>query len=203
MPMHAKVCRHVGSVLCLIVGMAQAQTPASRSLADEMDSNNTATGRMLALVKASKAQEQAAKGFGPIPLPQTINPAGNTNPGTAGVAVKQAASPPPPEEPTLWYLAGVGDRLVAELIFQQRVYKLSADSEPQSVGPWTLLSIDSHGVQLSLNSGKRLTLRAPLPGQAPPKLNTLQAFSGTTTQTIVPPLVPRLSPVPNIFSLPK
>lgn len=194
--------------LALPYALAQAQTPGqvpprSRSLADEMDSTNTATGRMLELAKAAKAQEQAAKGFGSA----IADP-----PAKAGAALKKARparapespeAPEPPEAPTLWYLAGVGDRLVAELIYQQRVYRLDSDSLPQSAGPWQLLSMNHHSLQLSHQSGKTLTLHAPLPGQAAPTLSAGPALLSTPAKTIVPPLVPGLGPAANIFPLPK
>jgi hypothetical protein len=208
MPMDGRLIRcfslllPIWGSLTLPSDLAQAQTQGqgpmrSRSLADEMDSTNTATGRMLELVKAAKAQEQAAKGFGP---------ASGDPPAKAGAALKKvtpAGPPESPEAPTLWYLAGVGDRLVAELIYQQRVYRLNSDSLPQSAGPWRLLSINHQGLQLSHQSGKTLTLHAPLPGQAAPSLSALPALLSTPAKTIVPPLVPGLGPAANIFPLPK
>ena len=197
----------------LLFNMAQAQTPVGRSLADEMDSTNTATGRMLELVKAAKAQEQAAKGLGssvPLPAIKTVTTpapgAGNAKnkPATkTKLADKEQAEKEQAEAPTLWFLAGIGERLVAELIYQQRVYKLSASSVAQSVGPWKLLSISPQGLRLSLN-GQVLELRAPEPGQAPPQIAAAPALTSTpTVPAIVPSFAPGASAQPNIFPLPK
>jgi hypothetical protein len=219
MPRHAKFSPllRVALSLCLslLFNLAQAQTPVGRSLADEMDSTNTATGRMLELVKAAKAQEQAAKGLGssvPLPAIKTVTtpanapsagnaknkPAAKTKPADKEQAEKEQA-----ETPTLWFLAGIGERLVAELIYQQRVYKLSASSVAQSVGPWKLLSISPQGLRLSLN-GQVLELRAPEPGQAPPQIAAAPALTSTpTVPAIVPSFAPGASAQPNIFPLPK
>jgi hypothetical protein len=217
MPRHAKFSPllRVALSLCvpLLFNLAQAQTPAGRSLADEMDSTNTATGRMLELVKAAKAQEQAAKGLGssvPLPAIKTVTTpapgAGNAK-NKAATKTKQAdkeqAEKEQAETPTLWFLAGIGERLVAELIYQQRVYKLSASSVAQSVGPWKLLSISPQGLRLSLN-GQVLELRAPEPGQAPPQIAAAPALtSSPAVPAIVPSFAPGASAQPNIFPLPK
>jgi hypothetical protein len=217
MPRHAKFSPllRVALSLCvsLLFNMAQAQTPVGRSLADEMDSTNTATGRMLELVKAAKAQEQAAKGLGssvPLPAIKTVTTpapgAGNAKnkPATkTKLADKEQAEKEQAEAPTLWFLAGIGERLVAELIYQQRVYKLSASSVAQSVGPWKLLSISPQGLRLSLN-GQVLELRAPEPGQAPPQIAAAPALtSSPAVPAIVPSFAPGASAQPNIFPLPK
>ena len=217
MPRHAKFFPLVRVLLSLCVpllfNLAQAQTPAGRSLADEMDSTNTATGRMLELVKAAKAQEQAAKGLGPsVPLPAiktvtTPAPGAGNAKNKAATKTKQAdkeqAEKEQAETPTLWFLAGIGERLVAELIYQQRVYKLSASSVAQSVGPWELLSISPQGLRLSLN-GQVLELRAPEPGQAPPQIAAAPVLtSPPTVPAIVPSFAPGTSTQPNIFPLPK
>ena len=164
-------------LLLLCLGNAHAQTAATRSLAEEMDSTNTATGNMLSLIKAAKAQERAAKAP-PAPA-QDLQPSGpegavktggNTGGNTAG---KKGANPLPeasPEAPTLWYLAGVGDKLVAELVYQQRLYPLRSDSQGQSIGPWTLLSIDTQGLQLSHKGGQTVSLSKTEPMPAPPAL---------------------------------
>ena len=220
MPRHAKFSPllRVALSLCvsLLFNMAQAQTPVGRSLADEMDSTNTATGRMLELVKAAKAQEQAAKGLGPsAPLPaiKTVTtPANAPSAGNAKnkpatktkLADKEQAEKEQAEAPTLWFLAGIGERLVAELIYQQRVYKLSASSVAQSVGPWKLLSISPQGLRLSLQNGQVLELRAPEPGQAPPQIAAAPALTSTpAVPAIVPSFAPGASAQPNIFPLPK
>jgi hypothetical protein len=219
MPRHAKFSPllRVALSLCvpLLFNLAQAQTPAGRSLADEMDSTNTATGRMLELVKAAKAQEQAAKGLGPsAPLPAIKTVTTPANAPSAGNAKNKPAAKTKPadkeqaekeqaETPTLWFLAGIGERLVAELIYQQRVYKLSASSVAQSVGPWKLLSISPQGLRLSLN-GQVLELRAPEPGQAPPQIAAAPALtSSPAVPAIVPSFAPGASAQPNIFPLPK
>ena len=207
MPRHAKFFPLVRVLLSLCVpllfNLAQAQTPAGRSLADEMDSTNTATGRMLELVKAAKAQEQAAKGLGPsVPLP-AIKTVTEPAPGAGNAKNKPATSTKQAETPILWFLAGIGERLVAELIYQQRVYKLSASSVAQSVGPWKLLSISPQGLRLSLN-GQVLELRAPEPGQAPPQIAAAPVLtSPPTVPAIVPSFAPGTSTQPNIFPLPK
>ena len=217
MRLHAKFppLLRVALSLCLslLFNLAQAQTPVGRSLADEMDSTNTATGRMLELVKAAKAQEQAAKGLGssvPLPAIKTVTTpapgAGNAKnkPATkTKLADKEQAEKEQAETPTLWFLAGIGERLVAELIYQQRVYKLSASSVAQSVGPWKLLSISPQGLRLSLN-GQVLELRAPEPGQAPPQIAAAPALtSSPAVPAIVPSFAPGASAQPNIFPLPK
>ena len=218
MRLHAKFSPlvRVALSLCLplLFNLAQAQTPAGRSLADEMDSTNTATGRMLELVKAAKAQEQAAKGLGssvPLPAIKTVTTpapgAGNAK-NKAATKTKQAdkeqAEKEQAETPTLWFLAGIGERLVAELIYQQRVYKLSASSVAQSVGPWKLLSISPQGLRLSLQNGQVLELRAPEPGQAPPQIAAAPALtSSPAVPAIVPSFAPGASAQPNIFPLPK
>jgi hypothetical protein len=207
MRLHAKFSPlvRVALSLCLplLFNLAQAQTPAGRSLADEMDSTNTATGRMLELVKAAKAQEQAAKGLGPsVPLP-AIKTVTTPAPGAGNAKNKAATSTKQAETPTLWFLAGIGERLVAELIYQQRVYKLSASSVAQSVGPWKLLSISPQGLRLSLN-GQVLELRAPEPGQAPPQIAAAPALTSTpAVPAIVPSFAPGTSTQPSIFPLPK
>jgi hypothetical protein len=218
--MHVKLlpvfCAVLMLWLPLFVNLAHAQTLVSRSLADEMDSTNTATARMLELVKAAKAQEQAAKGFGPAspltainpltaPAPVNANSVGNTK-------NKASGNTAPPETPILWYLAGIGERLVAELIYQQRVYKLSAAGVTQSVGPWRLLSLNHQGLSLSHQNGQVLELRAPEPGQSPPQLAGAPAVTGTpAVQAVVPMAVPAIVPssapgtssFPNMFPLPK
>jgi hypothetical protein len=208
MRLHAKFSPlvRVALSLCLplLFNLAQAQTPAGRSLADEMDSTNTATGRMLELVKAAKAQEQAAKGLGPsVPLPanKTVT---TPAPGAGNAKNKAATTTKQAETPTLWFLAGIGERLVAELIYQQRVYKLSASSVAQSVGPWKLLSISPQGLRLSLQNGQVVELLAPERGQAPPQLATAPALTSTpAVPAIVPSFAPGTSTQPSIFPLPK
>ena len=208
MRLHAKFSPlvRVALSLCLplLFNLAQAQTPAGRSLADEMDSTNTATGRMLELVKAAKAQEQAAKGLGPsVPLP-AIKTVTTPAPGAGNAKNKAATSTKQAETPTLWFLAGIGERLVAELIYQQRVYKLSASSVAQSVGPWKLLSISPQGLRLSLHNGQVVELLAPERGQAPPQLATAPALTSTpAVPAIVPSFAPGTSTQPSIFPLPK
>jgi hypothetical protein len=208
MRLHAKFSPlvRVALSLCLplLFNLAQAQTPAGRSLADEMDSTNTATGRMLELVKAAKAQEQAAKGLGPsVPLPanKTVT---TPAPGAGNAKNKAATTTKQAETPTLWFLAGIGERLVAELIYQQRVYKLSASSVAQSVGPWKLLSISPQGLRLSLQNGQVVELLAPERGQAPPQLAAAPALTSTpAVPAIVPSFAPGTSTQPSIFPLPK
>jgi hypothetical protein len=208
MRLHAKFSLLVRVLLLLCVpllfNLAQAQTPAGRSLADEMDSTNTATGRMLELVKAAKAQEQAAKGLGPsAPLPanKTVT---TPAPGAGNAKNKAATTTKQAETPTLWFLAGIGERLVAELIYQQRVYKLSASSVAQSVGPWKLLSISPQGLRLSLQNGQVVELLAPERGQAPPQLAAAPALTSTpAVPAIVPSFAPGTSTQPSIFPLPK
>lgn len=208
MRLHAKFSPlvRVALSLCLplLFNLAQAQTPAGRSLADEMDSTNTATGRMLELVKAAKAQEQAAKGLGPsVPLP-AIKTVTTPAPGAGNAKNKPATSTKQAETPTLWFLAGIGERLVAELIYQQRVYKLSASSVAQSVGPWKLLSISPQGLRLSLHNGQVVELLAPERGQAPPQLAAAPALTSTpAVPAIVPSFAPGTSTQPSIFPLPK
>jgi len=208
MRLHAKFSPlvRVALSLCLplLFNLAQAQTPAGRSLADEMDSTNTATGRMLELVKAAKAQEQAAKGLGPsVPLP-AIKTVTTPAPGAGNAKNKTATSTKQAETPTLWFLAGIGERLVAELIYQQRVYKLSASSVAQSVGPWKLLSISPQGLRLSLHNGQVVELLAPERGQAPPQLAAAPALTSTpAVPAIVPSFAPGTSTQPSIFTLPK
>jgi hypothetical protein len=208
MRLHAKFSPlvRVALSLCLplLFNLAQAQTPAGRSLADEMDSTNTATGRMLELVKAAKAQEQAAKGLGPsVPLP-AIKTVTTPAPGAGNAKNKAATSTKQAETPTLWFLAGIGERLVAELIYQQRVYKLSASSVAQSVGPWKLLSISPQGLRLSLQNGQVVELLAPERGQAPPQLAAAPALTSTpAVPAIVPSFAPGTSTQPSIFPLPK
>jgi hypothetical protein len=208
MRLHAKFSPlvRVALSLCLplLFNLAQAQTPAGRSLADEMDSTNTATGRMLELVKAAKAQEQAAKGLGPsVPLP-AIKTVTEPAPGAGNAKNKAATTTKQAETPTLWFLAGIGERLVAELIYQQRVYKLSASSVAQSVGPWKLLSISPQGLRLSLQNGQVVELLAPERGQAPPQLATAPALTSTpAVPAIVPSFAPGTSTQPSIFPLPK
>lgn len=237
MPTHAEFGPAVRLVLLLwlpllgLVAQAQAQaqtqvqtkvqTQVSRSLADEMDNTNTATGRMLELVKAAKAQEQAAKGFGPA-LPLTaVNPVTPPAPGKGSTHKKPPAPKEPPETPTLWYLAGIGERLVAELIYQQRVYKLTASGVAQSAGPWKLLSMSHQGLSLSHPDGQVLELNAPEPGQAPPQLAAatpvpatpaspaspaspaVQSVVPLAVPAIMPALAPGISPFPNMFPLPK
>ena len=222
MPRHAKFSSLVRLALSLCVpllfNLAQAQTPAGRSLADEMDSTNTATGRMLELVKAAKAQEQAAKGLGssvplpaiktvtapaPVPVPGAGNAKNKPAPKTKQ-ADKEQTEKEQAETPTLWFLAGIGERLVAELIYQQRVYKLSASSVAQSVGPWKLLSISPQGLRLSLHNGQVLELLAPEPGQAPPQLAAAPVLtSPPAVPAIGPSFAPGTSTQPNIFPLPK
>ena len=189
-------------VLCLTG--AHAQSTGSRSLADEMDSTNTATQRMLDMVKAAKAQEQAAKGFGkPTPV-QAINPSKVPGSATASKTDKRLNSEADaPESPTLWYLAGVGDKLVAELVYQQRVYKANTDSLPQTIGPWTLVSIDSQGLSLSRKGGKTVSLQAPQPGAAPPQLQSAPALTATAVPAILPTSAPAGTPAPSIFPLPR
>jgi hypothetical protein len=169
-----------------------------------MDSTNTATGRMLELVKAAKAQEQAAKGLGPsVPLPanKTVT---TPAPGAGNAKNKAATTTKQAETPTLWFLAGIGERLVAELIYQQRVYKLSASSVAQSVGPWKLLSISPQGLRLSLHNGQVVELLAPERGQAPPQLAAAPALTSTpAVPAIVPSFAPGTSTQPSIFPLPK
>ncbi len=207
MRLHAKFSPllRVALSLCvpLLFNLAQAQTPVGRSLADEMDSTNTATGRMLELVKAAKAQEQAAKGLGSsVPLP-AIKTVTTPAPGAGNAKNKPATSTKQAEAPTLWFLAGIGERLVAELIYQQRVYKLSASSVAQSVGPWKLLSISPQGLRLSLN-GQVLELLAPEPGQAPPQIAAAPVLtSPPAVPAIVPSFAPGTGTQPNIFPLPK
>ena len=220
MRLHAKFSSLVRLALSLCVpllfSLAQAQTPAGRSLADEMDSTNTATGRMLELVKAAKAQEQAAKGLGPsVPLPAIKTVTTPANAPSAGNAKNKPAAKTKPadkeqtekeqaETPTLWFLAGIGERLIAELIYQQRVYKLSASSVAQSVGPWKLLSISPKGLRLSLHNGQVLELLAPERGQAPPQLAAAPVLtSPPAVPAIVPSFAPGTSTQPNIFPLPK
>jgi hypothetical protein len=218
MRLHAKFSPilRVALSLCvpLLFNLAQAQTPAGRSLADEMDSTNTATGRMLELVKAAKAQEQAAKGLGPsAPLPaiKTVTapasgagPAKNKPAAKTKPADKEQAEKEQAETPTLWFLAGIGERLIAELVYQQRVYKLSASSVAQSVGPWKLLSISPQGLRLSLHNGQVLELLAPERGQAPPQLAAAPVLtSPPAVPAIVPSFAPGTSTQPNIFPLPK
>jgi hypothetical protein len=208
MRLHAKFSPlvRVALSLCLplLFNLAQAQTPAGRSLADEMDSTNTATGRMLELVKAAKAQEQAAKGLGPsVPLP-AIKTVTEPAPGAGNAKNKPATSTKQAETPILWFLAGIGERLVAELIYQQRVYKLSASSVAQSVGPWKLLSISPQGLRLSLQNGQVVELLAPERGQAPPQLAAAPALTSTpAVPAIVPSFAPGTSTQPSIFPLPK
>jgi hypothetical protein len=159
---------------------------------------------MLELVKAAKAQEQAAKGLGSsVPLP-AIKTVTTPAPGAGNAKNKTATSTKQAETPTLWFLAGIGERLVAELIYQQRVYKLSASSVAQSVGPWKLLSISPQGLRLSLQNGQVLELRAPEPGQAPPQIAAAPAqTSSPAVPAIVPSFAPGTSAQPNIFPLPK
>jgi hypothetical protein len=220
MRLHAKFSPilRVALSLCvpLLFNLAQAQTPAGRSLADEMDSTNTATGRMLELVKAAKAQEQAAKGLGPsAPLPAIKTVTTPANAPSAGNAKNKPAAKTKPadkeqaekeqaETPTLWFLAGIGERLIAELVYQQRVYKLSASSVAQSVGPWKLLSISPQGLRLSLHNGQVLELLAPERGQAPPQFAAAPVLtSPPAVPAIVPSFAPGTSTQPNIFPLPK
>jgi hypothetical protein len=169
-----------------------------------MDSTNTATGRMLELVKAAKAQEQAAKGLGSsVPLP-AIKTVTTPAPGAGNAKNKAATTTKQAETPTLWFLAGIGERLVAELIYQQRVYKLSASSVAQSVGPWKLLSISPQGLRLSLQNGQVVELLAPERGQAPPQLAAAPALTSTpAVPAIVPSFAPGTSTQPSIFPLPK
>jgi hypothetical protein len=226
MPTHAEFSPAVRLVLLLWLPLlghtaqaqTQVQTQGSRSLADEMDISNTATGRMLELVKAAKAQEQAAKGFGPA-LPLTaVNPVTPPAPGKGNTNKKPPDPKEPPETPTLWYLAGVGERLVAELIYQQRVYKLTASGVAQSAGPWKLLSMSHQGLSLSHPNGQVLELHAPEPGQAPPQLAAAIPAPATpappaspavpstvpmAVPAIMPALAPGTSPFPNMFPLPK
>jgi hypothetical protein len=161
MPKPARFYKNtLGMLLWLCLSNAQAQTAATRSLAEEMDSTNTATGNMLSLIKAAKAQERAAKAP-PAPA-QALQPSGSDGAVKAGArtGAKKEANPLPeasPEAPTLWYLAGVGDKLVAELVYQQRLYPLRSDSQGQSIGPWTLLSIDTQGLQLSHKGGQTVS----------------------------------------------
>ena len=88
MPNRARFCGYaLPLLLVLSLSSAYAQTTGSRSLAEEMDSSNTATQRMLDMVKAAKAQEQAAKGFGKSTTVPASNPSkvpGSTNASKTG-----------------------------------------------------------------------------------------------------------------------
>ena len=174
MPKHARFYKNTLRILLLLcLGNAHAQTAATRSLAEEMDSTNTATGNMLSMIKTAKAQERAAKAP-PAPT-QPQQPGGSDGAVKAGArtGAKKEANPLPeasPEAPTLWYLAGVGDKLVAELVYQRRLYSLRSDSQGQSIGPWTLLSIDTQGLHLSHKGGQTVSLSKTEPMPAPPAL---------------------------------
>ena len=205
MPNRARFCGFaLPWLLVLCVTGAYAQSTGSRSLAEEMDSSNTATQRMLDMVKAAKAQEQAAKGFGkstPLPASNPSKVPGKANASKTGS--RQNSQADAPESPTLWFLAGVGDKLVAELVYQQRVYKANTDSLPQTIGPWTLVSIDSQGLSLSHKGGKTVSLRAPQPGAAPPQLQSAPALTATAVPAILPTSAPAGTPAPSIFPLPR
>jgi hypothetical protein len=174
MPKHARFYKNTLRMLLLLcLGNAHAQTAATRSLAEEMDSTNTATGNMLSMIKTAKAQERAAKAP-PAPT-QSQQPGGPDGAVKAGAktGAKKEVNPLPeasPEAPTLWYLAGVGDKLVAELVYQQRLYSLRSDSQGQNIGPWTLLSIDTQGLHLSHKGGQTVNLSKTEPMPAPPAL---------------------------------
>ena len=191
------------ALLVCYLNVAHAQTPGSRSLADEMDSTNTATHRMLDIVKAAKTQEQAAKGFGKSTPVQVLNPSSAAGGDASRTGGRENAEPNNPESPTLWFLAGVGDKLLAELVYQRRVYTLNADSLPQTIGPWTVVSIDSHGLSLSHKGGKTVSLRAPRPGMPPPQLLDTQTLATTAVPAISPNSAPGGPPQPSIFPLPR
>ena len=209
MPKPARFYKNTLAMLLLLcLGNAHAQTAATRSLAEEMDSTNTATGNMLSLIKAAKAQERAANAPpAPAQSPQPGGPDGAVKAG-AKTGAKKEANPLPeasPEAPTLWYLAGVGDKLVAELVYQQRLYPLRSDSPGQSIGPWTLLSIDTQGLQLSHKGGQTVSLSKTEPMPAPPALPdtlgwTTPGLSGGTSAGAfsgVPAVVPLAAPSGN------
>ncbi len=159
----------LSAALLLALTAALAQSPVSRSLGDEMKSANTATQRMLELVKATREQEQAMNGFGPATAAQTSKPAaGPARVSAAKEGAGQKAPEAAPEAPVIWYMAGAAGRLVAEVVYKQRVYQLSNSVGLQTVGPWTLLRIDTAGLKLLHPNGDTLTVPAPQPGERPP-----------------------------------
>ena len=193
------------SALLLAPNTAHAQSPVSRSLGDEMKSANTATQRMLELVKATRAQEQAMNGFGPAIEAQSSKPAAGPAPGSAAKAgAGQKAPEAAPEAPTIWFMAGAAGRLVAEVFYQQRIHQLTNSVGLQTVGPWILMSLDTDGLKLRHPNGDTLTITAPRPGERPPTLFAPQALlSPLTVPSISPLQVPGVSTMPGIFPLRK
>ena len=92
------------------------------------------------------------------------NASGSDSPTPEGAPEAEAA----PEAPVIWYMAGAAGRLVAEVVYKQRVYQLSNSAGLQTVGPWTLLRIDTAGLKLRYPNGDTLTVPAPQPGERPP-----------------------------------
>ncbi len=203
--LNASLAALLPASLLLAPNAAHAQSPVSRSLGDEMKSANTATQRMLELVKATRAQEQAMNGFGPATAAQTSKPA--TSP-TQGRAVKagavQKTPEAAPEAPMIWFMAGAAGRLVVEVVYKQRVHQLTNSAGLQTVGPWILLSLDTEGLKLRHPNGDTLTIPAPRPGERPPQLFAPQALLSTSTVPSISALqVPDASTVPGIFPLRK
>jgi hypothetical protein len=70
--------------------------------------------------------------------------------------------------PRLWSLVGVDQKLVAEVIYEQRVLVIRLDEGDRQIGPWVIDRYGPQGLHLiargSGSTPKKLWLAAPAPG---------------------------------------
>ena len=81
---------------------------------------------------------------------------------------KPTQEPEVAKPPLLWSLVGVDQKLVAEVIYEQRVLVIRLDEGDRQIGPWVIERYDPQGLHLTARGSgstpKKLWLAAPAPG---------------------------------------
>ena len=108
------------------------------------------------LIRESKRQQaQTLLGEPPKPVARPLKP-------------RPAQEPEIAKPPLLWSLVGADQKLVAEVIYEQRVLVVKLDEGDRQIGPWVIERYDTQGLHLSTsgpgNRPKKLWLAAPAPG---------------------------------------
>jgi hypothetical protein len=117
------------------------------------------------LIRESKRQQaQTLLGEPPKPVASPLKP----RPAQEAVKGRPAQAPEIAKPPLLWSLVGADQKLVAEVIYEQRVLVVKLDEGDRQIGPWVIERYDTQGLHLSTsgpgNRPKKLWLAAPAPG---------------------------------------
>jgi len=125
----------------------------------QAQSENNPPGKTLGdLIRQSKRQQAQNLRGAPEPLMPVMRP----------VKAKRADENEMAKPPLLWSLVGVDQKLVAEVIYEQRVLVVKLDEGDRQIGPWVIDRYDTQGLQLSARGSgslpKKLWLAVPAQG---------------------------------------